>query len=474
MEGARQILAILQAAGYQAYIIGGAVRDLLMGKEPHDFDIVTQARPEQVQAVMGRAGLKTTDLVGKSFGVVIVSVGQQKYEVATYRRERYGVDSHRPEVVEYADTLEDDVQRRDFTVNGMAMDLDGHIIDLVGGQKDLQAKRLRTIGNPLARFREDALRLFRACRFVAKLDFLPTKDLQAAMPLAFDRVRGLSLERVRNELDALLLQPAAAKGLDLLVQSKLGNCQCSHNQHGSKEYIDILPELCHLVDLPQEKLFHEYDGWMHTLVTVAHTPADLTLRWAALLHDVGKGLPNVRGFHKGRITDRGHDIEGARLATSLLHRLGYPKAFVERVTWLVHQHMKFHYYVGTLEANPNKWVRKEARSGLFRYSRNLSEAMIQLSQLCAADIMGCGKAQADPTGTLEFGRCMAELALDMPIHTRDLHYDTRLIQEAGDAVGPMLKSLLEAVQNGRVRNEADALLDALRRKQARARQRNIL
>ena len=193
MEGAKKILTWLNGAGYEAYLVGGAVRDLLMGREPHDFDIVTAAHPDQVIEILSHAGASHANLVGKAFGVVVVGVDHKTYEVATYRREFYGAHAHRPEAIEYADSLEEDVLRRDFTVNGMAMDKGGRIIDLVGGQEDLKKKRLVTIGNPVDRFREDALRLFRACRFVAKLDFLPTKALLEAMPQAFDRVSGLSL-----------------------------------------------------------------------------------------------------------------------------------------------------------------------------------------------------------------------------------------------------------------------------------------
>ena len=251
MEQAIRLLTILEEAGFEAFIIGGAVRDMLMHVKPHDYDIVTSARPEQVISVLGDANIETTGIIGKSFGVVVAIVDGKHYEVATYRKERYGADSHRPEEVIYADTLEEDVKRRDFTVNGMAMNRYKEVIDLVGGRRDIKHKVLRTIGNPTERFQEDALRLFRACRFVAKLDFLPDKSLLEAMPKAFHRVSGLSLERVRNELDRLLLEPAVAKGLDVLVQSRLAECSCRVVENGAIKEVPILPELYHLVGLPQ-------------------------------------------------------------------------------------------------------------------------------------------------------------------------------------------------------------------------------
>ena len=461
MEQAIRLLTILEEAGFEAFIIGGAVRDMLMHVKPHDFDIVTSARPEQVISVLGDANIETTGIIGKSFGVVVAIVDGKHYEVATYRKERYGADSHCPEEVIYADTLEEDVKRRDFTVNGMAMNRYKEVIDLVGGRRDIKHKVLRTIGNPTERFQEDALRLFRACRFVAKLDFLPDKSLLEAMPKAFHRVSGLSLERVRNELERLLLEPAVAKGLDVLVQSRLAECSCRVVENGAIKEVPILPELYHLVGLPQEKVFHEFDGWYHTLAVVSETEPDLTLRWGALLHDVAKGMPAVRAVINGRLTDRGHDTLGAEMTETLLTRLGYPKAFVQRVAWIVKNHMRFHYFVQNGDANEKKWLRKEARSGEFRDSQIMRTAWEQLAKVCAADVLGCGKPYSSTDGTLAFGECMADLSLDMPVHTKDLNYDERVIKLAGKQVGEGLQYLLGQVQNGVVPNEPDALYDAL-------------
>ncbi|MBS5189733.1 MAG: CCA tRNA nucleotidyltransferase [Veillonella sp.] len=436
MEQANRILTILEEAGHEAYIIGGAVRDILMHQKPHDFDIVTSARPDTVIEVLRSHDIQTTDLVGKSFGVVVATLEGRQYEIATYRTERYGADSHRPEEIIYADTLEEDV-------------------------RDIKHKTLRTIGNAQERFEEDALRLFRACRFVAKLDFLPSKELLVAMPKAFHRVSGLSLERVRNEINRLMLEPAVAKGLDVLVQSRLAECSCRVVENGVAREVPILPELYHLVNLPQEKDFHEFDGWYHTLAVVSHTEPDLVLRWGALLHDVAKGMPAVRAVINGRLTDRGHDTLGAEMTETLLTRLGYPKAFVQRVAWIVKNHMRFHYFVQNGDANEKKWLRKEARSGEFRDSQIMRTAWEQLAKVCAADVLGCGKPYSSTDGTLAFGECMADLSLDMPVHTKDLNYDERVIKLAGKQVGEGLQYLLGQVQNGVVPNEPDALYDAL-------------
>ena len=461
MEQANRILTVLEEAGYEAYIIGGAVRDILMHQKPHDFDIVTSARPDTVIEVLRGEGIQTTDLVGKSFGVVVATLEGKQYEIATYRTERYGADSHRPEEITYADTLEEDVLRRDFTVNGMAMNRFGEVIDLVGGRRDIKHKTLRTIGDAQKRFEEDALRLFRACRFVAKLDFLPSKDLLEAMPKAFHRVSGLSLERVRNEIDRLMLEPAVAKGLDVLVQSRLAECSCRVVENGVAREVPILPELYHLVGLPQEKAFHEFDGWYHTLAVVSETEPDLILRWGALLHDVAKGMPSIRQVINGRYTDRGHDNLGSQMAYNILIRLGYNKKFASRVAWIVKNHMRFHFFVQNEEADEKKWIRKEARSGEFRDSQGMREAWQQLAKVCAADVLGCGKPYSVTDGTLAFGECMADLSLEMPVHTKDLRYDKRVLAACGENIAQCLQYLMQQVQNGVVKNEPDDLYDAI-------------
>ena len=232
-------------------------------------------------------------------------------------------------------------------------------------------------------------------------------------------------------------------------------------ENGVIREVPILPELYHLVNLPQEKAFHEFDGWYHTLAVVAHTEPDLILRWGALLHDVAKGMPGIREIINGRLTDRGHDIMGANMAYDLLIRLGYNKQFASRVSWIVKNHMRFHFFSQHQEADEKKWLRKEARSGEFRDSAIMREAWQQLAKVCAADVLGCGKPYASTDGTLAFGECMADLSLAMPVHTKDLNYDQRVFDVAGNRVAKGLQYLLQQVQNGVIQNEPDALYAAL-------------
>lgn len=459
LEAVRKVLTALNEQGYEAYIVGGAVRDLLCYLEPHDYDITTSARPDEIQKVAEQYGWHTTALVGKQFGVVIIVVDGMSLETATFRGESYGQDSHRPEKVWYADTLREDVSRRDFTVNAMAMDASGAVYDYVGGRKDIKKRRLVTVGNPTQRFREDALRLFRVCRFTGQLDFLPVPELLRAMPEAFFRVGGLSLERVRNELDKLMVTPCAAKGLDILIRSGLGACSCRKKYNGEYTEVPILPEFAHLAETPQSPPFHIFDAWFHTLAAVAQVPPDLTLRYAAFFHDVAKGLPGIRGIHKGRYTDYGHDAKGAEITTSVLTRLEEPEALVRRVSWLVKTHMKFHYFANTGLGDPEKWLRKEALSGPFRRSAELAEAMEQAAAVAAADAKACSGA-ANTAGTISFGRFMSGLALQMPVTVRDLHYDRRIPDACGRRTGACLRVLLQRVQSNGIENDPDILAKA--------------
>lgn len=459
-QSVRKVLTALNDAGFEAYVVGGAVRDLLMRREPHDYDLTTAARPEEIRRIVAKQGWHTAAIRGERFAVTVLVVDGKVIETATFRGESYGGDSHRPERVWYADSLREDVLRRDFTVNAMAMDKDGHLYDYVNGRNDVKKKRLVTVGEPQRRFREDALRLFRACRFAGQLDFQPVKELQRAMPAAFDRVSGLSLERVVSEIDRLLVTPAAYKGLDILVRSGLGDCSCRQKVNGVYLPVPILPELSHLPQTPQSRPFHAYDAWVHTLAVVAHTPPSLTVRYSALFHDVAKGLPGIRGRHDGRLTDYGHDACGAAMAVDILRRWQKSPDLIRRVSWLVKTHMKFHYFSNTGQGDLHKWLRREAQQGPFKRTAELMEAVEQATALACADIIGCGRAAAETAGTAEFGRFLADLACQMPVSTRDLAYDRRLPSHCGKLTGNCLKNLLLRVQSNELDNDAETLFQA--------------
>lgn len=465
-----RILQALNTAGYKAYVVGGAVRDLLLGLVPGDFDIATDAHPEQVLALAEDQGFGRVENLGQNFGVVVLTVAGHALEVATFRGESYGVDAHRPAQVWYCQTLEEDLSRRDFTVNALAMDRDGVLYDFHHGQEDLSAKVLRTVGNPEKRFEEDALRMYRACRFVAQLNF----TYQGPLPFNISNCRELSLERIRTELDKLLVCPAAGQGLRLFMESGLVRAWCRVRQDGHDSYEPVLPELGHLYHLPQNNRFHCYDAWEHTLHALDQSPQDLTIRWALLLHDIAKGLPGVRKPNKeGQPSDHGHEAVSAKLAAEILTRLRYPEAFVRRIVWLVAQHMRFAPLLVRGERTILHWVRGEALSGKFRSEEELTQAYTQLVAVFLAD-MGATWAGKNNPALMAEGRELGKLVISlaqtkMPVRTGDLQIKggeilTLLGPEKQNQVGELLRYLVTRVQNGELANNHDELLLALKRK----------
>ena len=495
------ILAAFNQAGYQAYIVGGAVRDLLLGKNPHDYDITTSALPEQTIGVCKAMGWKTVNKLGNNFGCVVAVVDGEPCEITTFRGERYNYakDAHRPSEIWYCQDLREDLARRDFTVNAMAMDAQGKIYDFFGGQDDLKYKILRTVGLPQQRFQEDALRMFRACRFVAQLgftyvqrdDLAPGFGMDATpyrLPVSFkwpvEQCKGLSLERVRTELEKLLEAPYASKGLVLLLATGLSDQCCRVKEKGAYTELPILPELRHLVGLEQNKRFHCYDTWEHTLLAIDNSPCDLTLRWTLLLHDVAKGMPGVRGLTPdGHPNDHGHEAESAKMTTAILQRFRYPEKFCRLVIWLVAEHMRFApiLFYKHLSDDPQytepanikktilKWVRNEATSGTFHNNEELVEAFKLLKIVYLAD-MGATHARTN-LELMQEGNDLADLTIElaqknMPVSTGDLAINGKeLLAIVGkEQIKFMFDYLLERVQSQNLPNEHDALLKAVEKK----------
>jgi poly(A) polymerase len=319
-EGAVQIVRALRAAGFSAYWVGGCVRDIEMGRIPHDYDIVTEARPEQVTAVFP-AALQ----VGAQFGVVVVPAEQRLYEVATFRAEGPYLDGRRPSRVEFTDAAAD-VRRRDFTVNGLLHDpLEGETIDLVGGREDIAARLVRTIGDPEQRFAEDHLRMLRAVRLAAELGFEIEPGTFAAIQAQAPAIASVSAERIRDEVLRLLVSPGRGAGL--------------HRLHASGLLAVVLPEVEAAVGVEQPPEFHpEGDVFVHTVLAVERLrdPSPI-LALAMLLHDVGKPLTQSR---TDRIRFNDHDEVGARLAAEICRRLRLSSADTDRVEALVRDHLR--------------------------------------------------------------------------------------------------------------------------------------
>jgi poly(A) polymerase len=322
---AQRIVAQLQQAGFAAFWVGGCVRDFLLGRAPQDFDIATDAKPEQVEKLF-----RKTIPVGKKFGVMIVVEGGHQFQVATFRAEADYQDGRRPEKVVFANA-EADALRRDFTVNGLFYDpLTEKIHDWVGGEKDLCAKTIRTIGKPEERFGEDHLRMLRAVRFAAQLNFEIEPKTFAAVQTFATKIQVISAERVRDELLKLFCPPHASRGLVLLRDSGL--------------LPFVLPELVATIACEQSPDFHpEGSVFNHIGLMLKKLPADAheSLPWAVLLHDIAKPVTAERDAPTGKIHFYGHEKIGAVMAETILRRLKFPNQQTEEIVEAVRHHMQF-------------------------------------------------------------------------------------------------------------------------------------
>ncbi|WP_219636986.1 CCA tRNA nucleotidyltransferase [Streptomyces sp. AJS327] len=377
-----------EAAGFQLALVGGSVRDALLGRLGNDLDFTTDARPEQVLRLVRPWADAVWD-VGIAFGTVgckkqVREEGTEQdflLEITTYRAESYDRDSRKPEVA-YGDSIEADLARRDFTVNAMAVALPGKtFIDPHGGLEDLARRELRTPGTPEESFSDDPLRMMRAARFAAQLDFAVVEDVFRAMREMADRISIVSAERVRDELNKLILSPHPRKGLRLLVDSGLAE--------------RVLPELSAL-RLERDEHHRHKDVYEHTLTVLEQAmdleaPAgepgggpDLTLRLAALLHDIGK--PRTRRFEKdGRVSFHHHEVVGAKMTKKRMTALKYSGELVKDVSRLVELHLRFHGY-GTGE-----WTDSAVR----RYVRDAGPVLDRLHKLTRSDCTTRNKRRAN-------------------------------------------------------------------------------
>ena len=321
---ARAVVARLQRAGFTAYFAGGCVRDALRGVPPKDFDVATDARPDQVQTLFPR-----NVAVGAHFGVIRVLDGGHQFEVATFRADGAYIDGRHPEGVTFT-TAQGDAERRDFTVNGMFYDpVADRVIDHVGGQADLERRVLRAIGNPAARFREDRLRLLRAVRFAATLGFEVEPATWAAVRAQAPQIGVVSAERIQDELVKIFTAPSRVLGFDLL--------------DGSGLLRQVLPELDACKGCEQPPQFHpEGDVFVHTRLMLSLLPPVISvpLVFAVLLHDIGKP-PTARVDPDGRIRFNGHERIGAEMAVRVMERLRFSRAVTDLTVEAVRQHMAF-------------------------------------------------------------------------------------------------------------------------------------
>jgi poly(A) polymerase len=326
-ELAERICRVLHQAGYQAYLVGGCVRDLLLGREPADYDVATDAVPERVQELF-----PGSVAVGARFGVILVVEDAVQVEVATFRSDVGYSDGRHPDHVVYSRSPEEDVRRRDFTINGLLMDpRTGEVLDFVGGRDDLRSGLIRAIGEPGVRFREDKLRMVRAARFAARFGYAVEPATLAAIGQLAPQVTQVSAERLRDELTKLLTEGAARRGFELLDETRL--------------LAVVLPEVAKMKGVEQPPQFHpEGDVWIHTRLMLEKLPPGCspTLAWGVLLHDVGKPPTFAPAAGPGeRIRFDEHVEVGTRMAAEICRRLRFSNEDTEQIAALVANHLRF-------------------------------------------------------------------------------------------------------------------------------------
>jgi tRNA nucleotidyltransferase (CCA-adding enzyme) len=417
----------LEKEGFSCYAVGGCVRDALLGLTPHDYDLCTAAKPETIARVFAGHDLVRS---GEKHGTIGVVIDGEVYEITTYRTEGDYADSRHPGWVEFVDDITLDLSRRDFTINAMAYSPTRGYADPFGGRQDLKDGVLRCVGEAEKRFSEDALRILRGVRFAVRYGLVVEQTTKEAMFCLAPLMENLARERVLDELCKLLPLVSAE---NLLTFAPV--------------LTQVIPELAPLVGFDQKNPHHQYDIFTHTAQVVAGTPADLALRWAALLHDIGKpGCFSLDEQGTGHFY--GHAKLGGQMADQILLRLKAPTALRQRVVLLVEQHM-------TPLMPDKKLLRK-------RLSKLGCEAVRDLLALQRADM---GAKPKEETDFAAISQLLQEIeAENACLSIRDLAvsgHDLMDLGYQGPAIGQALQFLLEQVLDEQVKNDKESLLKAL-------------
>lgn len=442
---ALRILDLLEGSGYEAYVVGGCVRDALLGREPADWDVTASADPEQIKAVMQGTGLRTID-TGIAHGTVTVLVDHEPFEVTTFRADGTYSDGRHPDSIEFLSRVDGDLARRDFTINAMAYSPSHGLVDPFGGQEDLRAGILRAVGDPRERFAEDALRIVRGLRFAARLGF----EIEPETSRAMHELRGLlgnvAVERVWVEFAGLLCGASAADVLRAY----------------SDVVFAVIPELEPEFEFDQRNPFHRYDVWEHTLHALEAAPADMDAaqRLAVLLHDIGK--PHCLTIDEdGKGHMYGHDKTGEPIARDVCRHLKLSRADTETVAHLVRHHM---FSIPDTERSMRRFLVKHG-----------PERAQQLFAIRRCDKSGIGRGMMpDSAMSIAFAkaeRLMEEQLSAQPVFgVKDLAIGgadlLALGVPQGPEVGRVLAALLDAVVEGETPNEREALLACVERLQA--------
>lgn len=429
------VLEGLNKAGFEAYIVGGCVRDFLLGTEPKDWDVTTNAKPEEIQKVFPNSFYEN------KFLTVTVKTDSKKLELAeievtTYRFEADYSDKRHPDQVKYAEKLEDDLSRRDFTVNAIVMDRKKKTIDLFEGKKDLKDKIIKTVGKAEERFSEDALRMLRAVRFAATLGFTIEKETAKAIKNNSIWLEAVSKERIRDEFLKIIMADSPTEGVELL------------RELGLLKY--VLPELLDNYGVAQNK-HHTYDCYEHAVKSLEYSAKkkfNMYVRLAALLHDIAK--PKVKAGEGENATFYNHEVVGAKMAFQILNRLKFSKKDVEKITKLVRFHL-FYYNVGEV-----------TESSVRRLVKNVGpENMEELLQVRMADRIGSGVPKAEPYKLRHLKYLIDKVSQD-PISAKMLKINGGdimkiLVIKPGPKVGQVLDILLGYVLDDPKKNTKEFL-----------------
>lgn len=424
-----EVLGRLEKAGYESYLVGGFVRDRIMGRASSDVDIATKARPNQIEEVF--KDFKIID-VGKNFGTIRVIGHGQEYEITTFRKDFSYKDKRRPGQVVFADEIESDLERRDFTINAMAL-RNNELIDLFGGQNDIKEKIIRAVGNPHERISEDYLRALRAVRFAANLGFDIERNLEEAIKKNSKNLAYISVERQAAELDKILVGPDPARGIRLL--GKLGLIG------------EIFPEVKEMVGFDQHSPHHYLDCFDHSLKVLEGTPPDLVTRLGALFHDTGKPATFFLD-EEGNGRFFGHQKISQEIAEKRLKYLKYPKKTIEDVGILIGRHMD----------SSNPYTEKSVARLLRRIGEDNLRRLFDLQE---ADILA---TVHDDISNIEKGRILLKEILerkpvlsrkDLAINGKDL---IGLGFEQGPLLGEILKEIERRVFEENLKNDRETLL----------------
>lgn len=417
----RAVSDTLQAGGFEAYLVGGCVRDLLLGREPKDWDITTDATPEKIQSLFEETFYENAY---GTVGVVTASEDPRLkvVEVTPYRTEGKYVDARHPEEVRFSDSLSDDLKRRDFTINAIAYDAArAELVDEHGGRDDLAARRVRTVGDPHERFEEDALRMLRAIRIAAELDFVIDTATAEGIAAQSAQLGKISRERVRDELIRIVMSPRPMQAL--YVAQKLGTLKY------------VIPELEEGIGCAQNQA-HSFDVFEHLMRSLQHAADQnwpLEVRLAALLHDVGKPATRVWSEEKKDWTFHGHDVVSARMTKKILGDLKFPKETAGKVATLVRTHMFF--------SDPEVVTLSAVRRVIARVGK---ESINDLLNLRVCDRIGTGRPKAHPFRLRKY-MSMVDEAMRDPVSVGMLKIDGTKLIELGEKPGPRIGSILHAL-----------------------------